>query len=79
MAKTPKKKSPKKAKKIAPYKTRNFYLDDQPRTLFPLSTNRVLIENGESQILDHIIKIEAGEASFLPQKTVHAKEVKPHG
>lgn len=60
------------------YSTRLFYLEDQPRTLFPLSTNRVLVEHGEEQIVEHIAAIGKGEANFLPQKTVHANKDRYH-
>lgn len=60
------------------YSTRLFYLEDQPRTLFPLTTNRILVENGEKQIADHIASIANGEANFLPQKTVHANKDRYH-
>jgi hypothetical protein len=60
------------------YSTRLFYLEDQPRTLFPLTTNRILVENGEVQIAEYIAKIGQGEANFLPQKTVHANKDRYH-
>lgn len=60
--------------------TRTFYLDDFPRTLFPLETNRVLIEYGESEVRTYIAKcLDENEPSygFAPQKRVFVS--KPHG
>ena len=36
--------------------TLEFYIDDFGRTLFPLNTNRVLIESGEAEIKEYIRK-----------------------
>ena len=77
MAKKPIKK-PTKAKKAPPYTTKMFYHEDQPRSLFPLSTNRILIEEGEDKIVEHIKNISQGNGSFLPQKTVHANKDSYH-
>ena len=57
--------------------TRDFFLDDLPRTLFPLTTNRVLVENGENEIKEHIAKCldKKNEAfGFIPQQRVYASK-----
>src|SRR5229473_315863 len=72
----------------APFTAKDFFLGDVAKTLFPLSTNRVLVEFGYARILDHIRKVayanqqgkkkedavsEQGIAgAFLPQKRVFA-------
>lgn len=77
-----------KAKKAKPEKpipvkimsTREFFLDDFSKTLFPLQTNRVLIELGETEIKAHIAKClndKEETYSFLPQRRVFVS--KPHG
>ncbi len=55
-----------------PYSTLRFYLEDYPRTLFPLSTNKVVIENGEASVRAFIQGCKAGQNSFLPQHRVYA-------
>lgn len=63
-------------------KTINFYATDFPRTLFPLDTNRVLIETSATEIGDFIYggithkKEKESTYSFLPQVRVYA--AKPH-
>jgi hypothetical protein len=60
--------------------TREFFLDDLPKTLFPLETNRVLVELGETEIREYVKKcLDDQEAAygFLPQKRVFVS--KPHG
>lgn len=60
--------------------TREFFFDDFSKTLFPLQTNRVLVELGETEIKDHITKCLNDEEvtySFLPQRRVFVS--KPHG
>lgn len=54
------------------YSTRQFFLDDYPKTLFPLATNKVLIEHGETKIRDFIESLIRSNHSFLPQKRVYA-------
>jgi hypothetical protein len=52
-----------------------FYLDDFSRTLFPLKTNREIIERGESEIKEYIIKClddKENTYSFLPQRRAYA-------
>ncbi|TPI19779.1 antiviral reverse transcriptase Drt5 [Mesorhizobium sp. B4-1-1] len=60
--------------------TRDFFLEDFPKTLFPLSTNRVLVELGEAEIRSYIRKcLDEKELaySFAPQKRVFVS--KPQG
>lgn len=60
--------------------TREFFLDDLPRTLFPLATNRVLVELGEEEIQAYIGKcLDENEKlyGFSPQKRVFVS--KPNG
>ncbi len=60
--------------------TREFFLDDLSKTLFPLETNRFIIENGESDVKEYIRKcLDPGELSygFNVQKRVYAS--KPGG
>lgn len=65
--------------KKPPYSALNFYLDDFNKTLFPLSTNKTLVEKGHSKIDKYIKDVLSGtERSFLPQVTVHAAKDKYH-
>ena len=60
--------------------TSAFFLDDLPKTLFPLETNRVLIELGESDIRAYIAKcLDDNEKAygFSPQKRAFVS--KPDG
>lgn len=61
-------------------KTVEFYLTDHPRTLFPLETNRFLIENYASElgsfVYERITHKKEGEIPFLPQTRAYA--AKPH-
>jgi hypothetical protein len=55
--------------------TKQFIIDDQPKTLFPNKTNRLLIEHGEKLIQDHIAKCfskSESSYSFMPQQRVYA-------
>ena len=65
--------------KKAPYTLSNFYQEDFMRTLFPLSTNKILIEMGSAKISQYIdsLLLEDG-GNFLPQITVHAAKDKYH-
>lgn len=57
--------------------TRNFFVDDYPKTLFPLSTNRVLVDQGEQEIVDYINRClnETEKAfAFSSQKRVYASK-----
>lgn len=57
-------------------KTVSFYLQDFPRTLFPLDTNKVLVESFASELGDFVYgKIthnKESEHSFLPQTRAYA-------
>ena len=66
--------SPPKLVAAPSYSAKEFFLEDVPRTFFPLSTNRVLVEKGEAEIRAHISRIADGSASFLPQRRVHANK-----
>jgi len=60
--------------------TRDFFMDDFARTLFPLATNRILIEHGEPEIRAYIAKClddDEKAYAFAPQKRVFVS--KPHG
>jgi hypothetical protein len=55
--------------------TKQFIIDDQPKTLFPNKANRLLIEHGEKLIQEHIAKCflpSESSYSFIPQQRVHA-------
>jgi hypothetical protein len=71
--------APKPAKTMPPLETTlAFYADDFGKTLFPLVTNKFLIERGESEIKDFIAKCldDTNPAySFSAQRRVYA--VKP--
>ena len=58
--------------KSAIYTSKEFYLEDLPRTLFPLNTNKVLVENGYGELLKFSKDILLGTGSFLPQQRVYA-------
>lgn len=55
-----------------PYSAKQFYMDDYPRTLFPLNTNKILIEAGEDKIVHYLGKIKNNTNSFPPQFRVYA-------
>jgi hypothetical protein len=58
--------------------TKQFIIDDQPKTLFPNRTTRLLIEHGEEQIKEYISKCfskEESSFSFLPQQRVYAAKL----
>lgn len=60
--------------------TREFFLDDLSKTLFPLETNKFIIENGETEVRDYIKRcLDPSEMSygFNVQKRVYAS--KPGG
>ena len=61
-------------------KTVEFYLADHPRTLFPLETNRFLVENYASDLGDFVYQRitheKESDVSFLPQ--IRAYAAKPH-
>ncbi|QEL22940.1 hypothetical protein FQV39_10430 [Bosea sp. F3-2] len=62
----------------APYTLRDFYLDDLPRTLFPLATNQVLVERGLDRLVSFGEALAAGGGSFLPQRRVYANKDELH-
>ena len=76
-------KTPPKAKEAAPQlvsNTRAFYLEDFPKTLFPLETNRILVEHGEAEIQAYIAKClddKEPSCSFSQQRRVFVS--KPDG
>lgn len=81
MAKTKDKKTSKKAVVASAAttveNTLSFYLEDYPKTLFPLDTNRELIQRGEAEIKEFIKKCldDDEEAfAFAPQKRVYASK-----
>ena len=60
--------------------TREFFFDDFHRTLFPLETNRVLVQLGEASIREYIKKCRDDQEpayGFAPQKRVFV--AKPQG
>ena len=58
-----------------PYSAADFLLEDFPRTLFPLTTNKVLCRKnrGRDDLLTHE-NIIAGSGKFLPQRRVYANK-----
>lgn len=84
MAKASSSKRLRKGKKVAPtavvqpYSTLLFYQEDFGRTLFPLKTNRIVIENGEPEINLFLDGCKAGTQSFLPQTRVYASKDARH-
>jgi hypothetical protein len=54
------------------YSSLKFFLEDYPRTLFPLSTNKIIVENGELLIKQYLEDCKAGKKNFLPQQRVYA-------
>jgi hypothetical protein len=60
--------------------TREFYLDDYPKTLFPLATSRFIVEHGEADVRSYIDKcLDTSEKSygFASQRRVYVS--KPGG
>lgn len=56
------------------YTAQDFFLEDLPRTLFPLTTNKVLVEKGAKELLAFAEGLIGGVGSFLPQRRVHANK-----
>jgi hypothetical protein len=56
----------------AEYSAKQFFLEDYGRTLFPLTTNKVLVEHGEDRIRAYIDKLLKNNHAFLPQRRVYA-------
>ena len=61
-----------------PYSAVEFFLEDAPRTLFPLTTNKVLVEIGHAELLAYAEGLAAGAGTFLPQRRVHANKDQLH-
>lgn len=57
-----------------PYSAADFFLEDFPRTLFPLTTNRTLVELGHADLLAFAENIIANNGTFLPQRRVYANK-----
>lgn len=56
------------------YSSKQFLLDDLPKTLFPLQTTKLLVENGFDKLKKHGKDIAFDpeiDGSFLPQKRVY--------
>lgn len=57
-------------------KTLQYFLEDYPRTLFPLATTHILIQNHADAILKHIyekvLNQSEQEDSFVPQLPCYA-------
>lgn len=60
------------------YSAADFFLEDLPRTLFPLTTNKVLVERGHEQLLAFADNLIAGGGHFLPQRRVYANKDRLH-
>ena len=60
--------------KKKPYTAKDFFLEDLPRTLFPLTTNKILVENGSKELIDFAQNLIETNGSFLPQRRVHANK-----
>ncbi|MDI4233657.1 reverse transcriptase domain-containing protein [Bradyrhizobium sp. Arg237L] len=57
-----------------PYSAREFFLDDLPRTLFPLATNKILVEKGATELVAYAEGLIRNGNPFLPQRRVHANK-----
>lgn len=66
------------AKSNPAYSLRKFYLDDLQSTLFPLSTNKVLVERGLDKLVSFGESLASGDGSFLPQRRVYANKDEIH-
>jgi hypothetical protein len=64
--------------KQKPYTAVDFFLEDLPRTLFPLTTNKVLVEQGHEELLEFAENLIAGTGTFLPQRRVYANKDRLH-
>lgn len=60
------------------YNTLQYFLDDYPKTLFPLQTNKIIIERKSEEISDYIfqkvLNSEEKEHFFLPQVKCHSSK-----
>jgi hypothetical protein len=63
---------------MSTYTSIQYILEDYPRTLFPLSTTRVIAENAGSEVLKYIYEkvLNRSETahSFLSQARCHASK-----
>ena len=66
------------AKSETGYTAVSFLLEDSPRTLFPLTTNQILVQRGSDELLGFARKLAGGSGSFLPQKRVYANKDELH-
>ena len=57
-----------------PYSAADFFLEDLPRTLFPLTTNKILVEQGQADLLAFAEDIVSRNGQFLPQRRVYANK-----
>ncbi|MDP3318847.1 MAG: hypothetical protein Q8S58_06935 [Bosea sp. (in: a-proteobacteria)] len=57
-----------------PFSAADFFLEDLPRTLFPLTTNKILVEQGNAELLAFAEGLIAGRGTFLPQRRVYANK-----
>ena len=59
---------------------KNFFLDDWSRTLFPMWTERILIEHAEEDLRTHVYTeiLGGGAQHFLPQEPVYAAKPNWH-
>lgn len=56
------------------YSAKQFFLDDYPRTLFPLVTNKILVQFGEDKIRSYLETLGPTGGAFLPQQRVYASK-----
>ncbi|EJT04999.1 antiviral reverse transcriptase Drt5 [Rhizobium sp. CCGE 510] len=63
-----------KVRRPPSYASKEFFLEDFPRTLFPLTTNKILVEYGANELLAYAQELVDGGGSFLPQRRVHANK-----
>ena len=60
------------------YTAVDFFLEDFPRTLFPLTTNKVLVELGHAELLAFAEELVVKDGKFLPQRRVYANKDRLH-
>ncbi|MGI9363335.1 MAG: antiviral reverse transcriptase Drt5 [Parasphingorhabdus sp.] len=65
-------------RKKSTYSAQDFFLEDLPRTLFPLTTNKILVEKGANELVEFAEKLVADGESFLPQRRVYANKDQLH-
>lgn len=64
--------------KKSTYTAQDFFLEDLPRTLFPLTTNKILVEKGSAELIEFAENLIADGGSFLPQRRVYANKDNLH-